>query len=354
LSGTSMAAPIVSGTVALMLQANPSLTPNAVKAILQYTAQVNEAYDVLTEGAGFLNTLGAVRLAGYYASAQPGQPYPVQQMWGKRIVWGTHLLTGGVMLPSANAWSLGTTWGVAKASSGDNIVWGTAGSGDNIVWGTSDGDNIVWGTRDGDNIVWGTAGMGDNIVWGTAGSGDNIVWGTSYGDNIVWGTDCGGADCDNTVWGASDGDNIVWGTAQAGDNIVWGTASGDNIVWGTADGDNIVWGTADGDNIVWGTDDSANLTWATSADGASVLTGSLNQLTDEQVFALLEQAPTASSTISFTMDEPTVEMVEPTTTVVFEPTVVFMLDPTIVLTTPDPPPPDPATIVTPLIPGGGF
>ena len=34
-----MAAPVVSGTVALMLEANPSLTPNAVKAILQYTAQ---------------------------------------------------------------------------------------------------------------------------------------------------------------------------------------------------------------------------------------------------------------------------------------------------------------------------
>ncbi len=273
LSGTSMAAPVVAGAVAQMLQVNPALTPNAVKAILQYTAENRTEYNALTEGAGFLNAFGAVELARYFRVHPAGSRYPSSPFWSKSIIWGNHKLTGGVILPQASAWDDNIVWGTMTDSLGDNIVWGTSCGSDATC------DNIVWGTdvaldSTGDNIVWGTAAAldGDNIVWGTFDDpGDNIVWGTSAGDddNIVWGTDCGGADCDNIVWGTATGnaDNIVWGTAAEGDNIVWGTdciADGtcDNIVWGTAaDGDNIVWGTAagsDSDNIVWGTSVDAN------------------------------------------------------------------------------------------------
>ncbi len=317
LSGTSMSAPVVSGTVALMLQANPSLTPNLIKAILQYTAEIYPGYNPLEEGAGFLNALGAVRLAKYYASAHSaGEPVPIEPIWGRQILWGNHRLRNGFMLPNANAWGLNIVWGSAKTlgDTGDNIVWGTAcgGSdcGDNIVWGTaSDGDNIVWGTAgDGDNIVWGTA--GDNIVWGTAGDGDNIVWGTA-GDNIVWGTACGGGDCgDNIVWGSGDaGDNIVWGTGD-GDNIVWGTTDGDNIVWGTATaGDNIVWGSAsDGDNIVWGSaSDGDNIVWGSASDGDNIVWGSASDgdnivwgtLTRSQPRLNLQQNPSFNWFLNF-------------------------------------------------------
>ena len=72
LSGTSMAAPVVAGTVALMLQANPALTPNLVKAVLQYTAEHRAGYDDLTQGAGFLNARGAVQLARSL-SGDPGR-----------------------------------------------------------------------------------------------------------------------------------------------------------------------------------------------------------------------------------------------------------------------------------------
>ena len=248
LSGTSMAAPVVAGTVAAMFQVNPNLTPNMVKAILQYTSQPYSGYKPLQQGAGFLNTIGAVKLAQFYQQNLPGTTMPTKRAWSKSVIWGNRLIKGGYLNPRANAYAVNVIWGVAKTSLGDNIVWGTLADGDNIVWGTNDanGDNVVWGTQDadGDNIVWGT--MFDNVVWGTD-NGDNVVWGTSGDDdNVVWGSDCGGSDCDNVVWGTNDGDNVVWGTADDGDNVVWGSNGEDNVVWGSNGDDNVVWGSSDG------------------------------------------------------------------------------------------------------------
>ena len=48
LGGTSVAAPVVAGAAALMLQVNPGLTPPLVKAILQYTAQPLPGANLLT------------------------------------------------------------------------------------------------------------------------------------------------------------------------------------------------------------------------------------------------------------------------------------------------------------------
>ena len=213
LTGTSMSAPVVSATIALMLQANPVLTPNLVKAILQYTAEVKAGYDGLTEGAGFLNARGAVELAQALAA---GNTISHSQLndptaWNGHIVWGNRRLGNGLLKATANAWRTDVIWGSSKTPDGQNISWGDACAQANCV------DTI------------GSSVTGENIVWGTLAAGENIVWGTS----------CGGADCENIAWGTSD--------LSVGENIVWGTSSGN-------DGENIVWGTntlADIDDVVW-------------------------------------------------------------------------------------------------------
>jgi serine protease AprX len=79
LSGTSMAAPLVAGAAALILQANPRLTPNLVKIILMYTAQPLAGFNMFEQGAGQLNISGAVQMARamrttLYASTPLGAP----------------------------------------------------------------------------------------------------------------------------------------------------------------------------------------------------------------------------------------------------------------------------------------
>lgn len=262
LSGTSMAAPVVTGTVALMIQANPALTPNLVKAILQYTAEYSANYNDLTEGAGFLNARGAVQLAHTFAggptattdSVDGGDPVA----WNRHINWGNYRIGGGMIQPDANAWGNTVTWGAATTDEGDTVVWGT------LCPTTEQCDTVVWGTADaGGTVVWGTSDPDVTVVWGTLCDPNSS---TQECANIVWGSVCGGNDCTNTVWTANcnaespteECDNIVWGTSCSTDdscqaNIVWGTNDDndnqeDNIVWGTAADavEDVTWGTKAG------------------------------------------------------------------------------------------------------------
>jgi serine protease AprX len=237
LNGTSMATAVTSGVVALVLQQHNQnglhrqkpLTPNLVKAILQFSAVPVEGAGYLTQGAGQINAAGAISLAkAIDTSTGPGEwwlassvlPYSTiggeTSSWSQHVIYNERVLTGDLLYYNSTAWSAATAWDT------DNIIWGTRAfvDADNIIWGTSS----VWAA----NLVWSdrVVGLddGDDIIWGT--DEDNIIWGTLSFDNIIWGT----WDEDNVIWGTWDGDDIIWGTD---DNIIWGTHDHDGVIWGT-------------------------------------------------------------------------------------------------------------------------
>ncbi len=90
LSGTSLAAPAVAGTVALMLQANSGLTPPLNKATLQYSAQPIAGASLLQQGAGLL-------------AAGQALPEPSTTANGQTFGWSRVVFVGGQHLASGEA-----------------------------------------------------------------------------------------------------------------------------------------------------------------------------------------------------------------------------------------------------------
>jgi serine protease AprX len=184
LSGTSMAAPVVAGTIALMVQANPSLTPNAIKAILQFTAEDHDGYDHLTQGAGFLNARGAVELARRFAgepSSSAADPTP----WSRHIIWANRLTSGGTLTPGASAWRRDVVWGSAVTAAGDAVNWGTL---------CAPGD---------DSCNGGTWQIGCELLpAGCTNSNSNDL---THDEGTDLEAPCDEADCTTGVWATADG-----------------------------------------------------------------------------------------------------------------------------------------------------
>jgi len=117
MSGTSVASPLVAGAAAVLLEANPNLTPNLIKMILMYTAQPLAGSNMLEQGAGELNLEGAVRLARL-----------VRKDLSSSTAVGSSLLTASLPAPQSTiagqtfTWSQGMVISSSWASGSDLIA----------------------------------------------------------------------------------------------------------------------------------------------------------------------------------------------------------------------------------------
>jgi serine protease AprX len=186
LSGTSMAAGVVSGVVATMIEAQRayfgvSSSPNSIKAMLQYSAIKLPNVDQLSQGAGSVNMVGGLRLArrsnpsvGYgqwwmTSSVTPSTTIEGDTLpWSTEVVWNNHVVWGDTVFYKQSAWANHVVWGdtafgwSTPTTEGQHVVWGdTAVWANHVVWGDS-----ALGTTDGYHVVWGDSAVNaNNVAW---------------------------------------------------------------------------------------------------------------------------------------------------------------------------------------------
>jgi serine protease AprX len=183
MSGTSMAAPMVSGAAALMIEQDPNLTPDQVKARLMKTAWklmprnssyfdpplarwFRHQYDIFTVGAGYLDIHAALLNTDLAVGSalSPSVSYDsltsstrimhsLGVVWGDSVLWGTGVVWGEAVL-----WGQGVVWGLdGRELNGTAVVWGNG-----VVWGdsTCSGFGVIWGQ----GVVWGET----TVAYGSA------------------------------------------------------------------------------------------------------------------------------------------------------------------------------------------
>ena len=153
LSGTSMAAPLVTGAIALMLEKQPTLTPRQVKQRLVSTAAPLSFGTTFTRGSGMLDALAAVGSSDMTAWNDTSRVsdgfaqlvFPL--IFGQTITWESLTYNGGVD-------SAGVRW--------SDVTW------TDVIWDVVTWEDVIW-----DDVLW------DSVTWDSV-TGQDVIWDTTF------------------------------------------------------------------------------------------------------------------------------------------------------------------------------
>jgi serine protease AprX len=214
-SGTSQAAAVVSGAVALLLQAYPGLTPDQVKGLLEDSAGPVLASSQLA-GAGELNIAGALALAKKYSGSGSGG-----------LLGGLGNLIGGLLGLGKNAPDYTQSF---PASTGQGSIQ-AARAGDVLV--DADG-NPLEGEVDVQGNPWSPAAWWSAASTGTSWSGGDWLGVPWTGDG--WSSTTSGSESarwtsarwTSARWTDADWDSARWTSAR------WTSARWTSARWTSA------------------------------------------------------------------------------------------------------------------------
>jgi serine protease AprX len=258
-SGTSQAAAVVGGAVALLLEARPTLSPDQVKAVLLASAAPLPGHTPAS-GAGVLAVDAALKAA---VPAGAAQGHPRSAGTGHlELSRGTHhlvdaartrILAGDVDVHGqpfdSAAWAAaataGTSWqgGTWNGTDWTGTGWSTT------AWGGVGWNGVGWNGTSWDGVGW-NATSWDGVGW------NGVGWNGVGWNGIGWnGVGWNGASWNSTSWNGSSWDGVGWnGSGWSGvswDGVAWDGVGWNGVGWNGVSWDGISWDGISWDGVGW-------------------------------------------------------------------------------------------------------
>lgn len=266
MSGTSMAAAMVSGGVALLLDSQPVLTVRQVKLALQLSASFMPKDGLIASGTGSVNLWSARRvngalqgLTGVPSVTVAGRTVRpsnllvsdsgalVDRVYGRvglRLLNALDMLQGwgspgglasrvgllGLLNPLASVPATKLVWGeLASRVGGNQLIWSEqilSTIGQQLIWSEqvlqSTGQQLIWSETltAGQQLIWSENLLptsGQQLIWSEQlfeASGQQLIWSEqdlSRGYQLIWSEN-----------GMAEGYQLIWSEQQtAGQQLIW-------------------------------------------------------------------------------------------------------------------------------------
>ena len=191
-SGTSQAAAVTSGAVALLLEQRPELTPDQVKALLTETAETTRQLDPICAGAGEID----VNLAAWADTPSAQQTFTASRGTGslEAARGSNHVEHDGVALEGEQD-IFGNDW--------DGVSWSTAAA-QGVSWSGGDWNGVSWSGVSWSGVSW------SGVTWsGVSWSGvswSGVSWSNNHWNGVSW----SGVSWSNNYWNGVSWSGNAW------------------------------------------------------------------------------------------------------------------------------------------------
>jgi serine protease AprX len=159
LSGTSFAAPVVSGAVAQILARHPEFTPDQVKGALMLTAQP------MSSSVGFAGGVGEIAIDKACAQDDPPNPNAGLGKFVKRFRSTNYIFDAFSWIRTARS---NASWNSASwnSASWNSASWNSA-SWDNASWNSASWNSASWNSASWNSASWNSASW-NSASWNSA------------------------------------------------------------------------------------------------------------------------------------------------------------------------------------------